>query len=98
MLLSSLFKNQTLDDLILGNSEFNFVLHKKLSSCYFLHGLTFIQDFMRTFSLEEKDAINSSFLLIFSLQIFFEGVFRQSRSIKFEKRLSSLGPTIVNQI
>ena len=42
------------------------VLHVNLDSCYLFHlfyGLAFILDIMRTFSLEEKDVVNSKFIV-----------------------------------
>ena len=52
MLLTSLFQNQILDNLFLGNSEINFVLHVNLISCYFFIFYSRFYDWK--FSLEEK--------------------------------------------
>ena len=75
MLPTSLFQNQILGDFYLKISEFNFVLHLNLISCYFLYllyGLAFILDFMGTFSLKEKDVISSKSMVNVSC---FKGVF-----------------------
>ena len=65
MLLTTLFQNQILDDLFLGNAEFNFALYVKLISCYFYlsYGLSLILALIGIFSLEEKDVSNSKFIV-----------------------------------
>ena len=63
ILQASSFQNQILDDLLLDNSEFNFVLHVNLISCSFVIFICFsyYSRFCKNILIKRNDAINSKF-------------------------------------
>ena len=105
MLLTALFQTKILDNLFLGNFEFDFVLHVSWISwylCYVLYGLTFIIDLTKTFSLtfSKMSSIQNLLSLFLALKAFLTDkiilcVFLDNLEAPNLKKLSCfLGPTI----
>ena len=105
MLQTALFQTKILDNLFLGNFEFDFVLHVSWISwylCYVLYGLTFIIDLTKTFSLTFSKTSSTQNLssLFLALKAFLTGklilrVFLDNVEAPNLKKIScSLGATM----